>query len=426
MSRLMTAVLIAASSAGWAAEPLSLQALLQQARQNNPDINQARHGWKVKLDEVSPTRAWPDPTFTFVDEEFPSGVAGVGPMPMRHYRIEQTIPFPGKLSNDARMKYHEALIADATYRATVLEVFRDVQSRYYQLYLTDQLIGLAQDSIGVLRQLLASAQARLASAQTSATDVFMAQTELRRMENTLLEQKQQRALIQAEINTLVDQPVDRELGAARPPALREAPASLDEAQKLAASNNPLYLSAMHEVHHSRAMMAHHTLQFLPDFGFMYERETANAGPDGRQIGVSMTFPLWFQRPWGLRRSAEEHLAEAEAASQAMRNEVQKNVFSEYTQTKTLAQEAENFESGILPAAQSAMSLTRQQYASGHTDFLKFLEAFRAWIQTNTEYQMKLYEYGDHWSQLERWVGMPLDEASQAPAQPQPKEMKHDH
>ena len=55
------------------------------------------------------------------------------------------------------MKYHDALIAESKYRATTLEVFRDVQSRYYQLYLTDQLIALAQESVGVLKQTLGSA-----------------------------------------------------------------------------------------------------------------------------------------------------------------------------------------------------------------------------------------------------------------------------
>jgi len=411
----------------WAGEVLSLPTLLLRARDNNPEILAARHGWKVMLDEVAPTRAWPDPTFTYIDEKFPSGVAGVDPMHMQHYRIEQTIPFPGKLTNDARMKYHEALIAEAKYRAMTLEVFRDVRSRYYQLYLTDQLIALAQESVNVLKQTLASAQARLAGGQSSAADVFMVQTELRRMENMLFEQKQQRTLITIEMNTLLNQAVETELGTAQPPDLTEIQTSLPELEKLASINNPLYQSAMHEVNHSRAMKTHHALQFLPDFGVMYEKETADAGPAGSQIGVSVTFPLWLSRPWGLTRSAEEHTAETEATSQAMRNEVQKMVHQEYTETNTYLTQAKNYQAGILPEAQSALKITRQQYASGQLDFLRFLEAFRTWIQTNNEYQDKLYRYGDHWSELERWVGVPIDKAKEALEQEEvmPTEMSHD-
>ncbi len=410
-----------------AEEALSLPALLLKARDNNPDILAARHGWKVKLDEVAPTRAWPDPTFTYIDEKFPSGVDGVDPMRMKHYRIEQTVPFPGKLTNDARMKYHEALIAEAKYRAMTLEVFRDVQSRYYQLYLTDKLIDLAQDSVGVLKQTLGSAQARLAGGQSSTADVFMVQTELRRMENMLFEQKQQRTLIEIEINTLLGQPVKTPLGRPAAPDLKDIPATIPELEKLSSINNPLYRAAMHEVNHSRAMKTHHALQFLPDFGVMYEKETADAGPSGRQMGVSVTFPLWLSRPWGLTQSANEHISEAESTSQAMRNEVQKMVNTEFTETNTYLTQVKNYVAGILPEAQSALKITRHQYASGQIDFVRFLEAFRTWIQTNNEYQDKLYRYGEHWSELERWVGVPLDKAKEALDQEKvmPTEMNHE-
>jgi outer membrane protein, heavy metal efflux system len=412
---------------GWVAEPLSLPALLQEAHDHNPDIVAARHGWKVKLDEVSPNRAWPDPTFSFVDEKFPSGMAGVDPEHVKHFRLEQMIPFPGKLTNESRMKYHEALIEEAKYRATTLEVLRDVKARYYQLYLTDQLISLAQESVDVMKQALGSAQARLASGQASASDAFMAQTELKRLENMLFEQKQARTLAQIELNTLLDQPTDRVLGPAQPPELKDVPEDLAELQKAAGLNNPLYLSAMHEINHSRAMMTHHALQFLPDFGVMYERETADAGPAGRQIGVSVTFPLWLQRPMGLYQSAKEHLSEAEATSQAMRNMVAKNVHVEFTETTTYLTQARSYEASILPAALSNLKIAQQQYASGQADFLRLLEAFRTWIQTHNEYQDKLYQYGLHWNELERWLGVPPDQAKEALEQPDvmPKEMNHE-
>ncbi len=85
----------------WAGESLSLPDLLLRARDNNPDIVAERHTWKVKQREVTPVAAWPDPTFTFVDEKFPSGMTGVDPEHIKHYRVEQMIPFPGKLTNES-------------------------------------------------------------------------------------------------------------------------------------------------------------------------------------------------------------------------------------------------------------------------------------------------------------------------------------
>src|SRR5437667_10952938 len=73
----------------WAGETLSLPVLLLRARDNNRDILAARHAWKVKRDEVMPTAAWPDPTFTLTDDRFPSGMAGVDPEHLTHSRIGQ-------------------------------------------------------------------------------------------------------------------------------------------------------------------------------------------------------------------------------------------------------------------------------------------------------------------------------------------------
>jgi outer membrane protein TolC len=111
----------------------------------------------------------------------------------------------------------------------------------------------------------------------------------------------------------------------------------------------------------------------------------------------------------------------------MRNQVTKMIHSEYAQTMTYLMQARNYELGILPAAQSALKITRQQYASGQIDFVRFLEAFRTWIQTNNEYQDKLYRYGEHRSELERWVGVPIEKAQEALDQKEimPTEMSHE-
>src|SRR5438876_861672 len=92
LSRLFSLIpLLLSGYIAGAVEPLSLSDLLRRAQEKNQDILAARHGWKVKSDEVSPTSAWPDPTFSFVDEKFPSGMSGVDPEHIQHNRVEQMI-----------------------------------------------------------------------------------------------------------------------------------------------------------------------------------------------------------------------------------------------------------------------------------------------------------------------------------------------
>ncbi len=397
----------------WGAEPLSLPAVLLQARDHNPDIQAARQAWKMKSAEIRPAGTWENPRFSFADEDFPSGVTGVSAEKIRHYRIEQTIPFPGKLSNDARMKFHEALIAEAEFRTKILDVLRDVRLRYYQLYLTDQKIALAGQSADILKDALRAAQTRVSSNQASTSDIYMAQTELAKMKNELFQQQQQRRLIQIELNTLLNQGTGTSLGQPQAPELSDIPVTLSDLEKIARRNDPTYLSAAHEVNHARAMVRHNNFEFAPDFGIMYEREESPNGPAGRVLGFSVSFPLWLQRPWGLRQSAHEHMAEAEARSQGMQNEVLKMVNMEYIELGTHLQLSRNYLADILPSALSNVKTARQQYASGQADFVRLLEAFRTWIDVHNGYQEQLYHYAEHWSELERWTGVELARAKEA-------------
>jgi len=389
--------------------PLALSDILKRVQDANPEIIAARQTWRVKRSEITPAGTWENPTFSYADENFPSGAAGVPAEKIKHYRIEQMIPFPGKLSGDAKMKYHEALIAEANFQAKMLEILMDARMRYYQLYLTDQKIILAHQSLDLLKDALKTAQARVGSNQSSASDVFMAQTELGKMKNELLEQEQEHIMIQIELNTLLNQPTETVLGTTQPPELADLPLPVADIDALARENDPDYLSAMHEINHAKAMLSRNRLEFAPDFGFMYEQEETPDGPAGRQIGFSVSFPLWFQRPWKEYQGAKEHVLEAQAMSQRMENEVVRTVHVEYTETNMHLQLARNYLSEILPAALSNVKIAREQYASGDGDFVRLLEAFRTWIDVHNAYQEQLYQYGEHWSELERWVGVDLSQ-----------------
>jgi outer membrane protein, heavy metal efflux system len=390
-----------------AAESLSLEALLLRAREHNPEILEARQAWKVKQAEIRPAGTWDNPTLSYFDERQPSGMDNVGPEQMYKYRIEQSIPFPGKLTNASRMKRHEALIARANYQAVTLEVFKNTRMRYYQLYLTDQQFVLAGESVEILSNALRGAQSRLASSQSSALDVFMVQTELEKARNNQFQLQQQRLQIQYELNALLNQELETPLGSAKALEITDLPISLKDLQALAQRSDPMYLSSMHELNHARATRLHHRLAFAPDFGVMYEKQTAPAGPDGRMFGVSASIPLWFHRPWKELQGAQEHVDEAEAKARAMQNRVAKEVAVEYVEVNTRAATVRRYQSGILPSVKSALKIAQQRYASGQDDFMRLLEAYRGWIGSNTEYQEALYGYGEHWSMLEQWVGVDL-------------------
>jgi outer membrane protein, heavy metal efflux system len=411
-ARRVCAILSFLCASAPASDSVSLSALLQKVRAQNPDLEAARRATDVKNEEARAAGVWENPKFSYADEDFPSGASNTPNEKIRHFRIEQNIAFPGKLSLDRRMKRHEALIAAADYQAKVLEILGEARMRYYQLYLTDRQILLMEESVEVLKNALASAQGRLSANQSSAADAFMAQTELAKRRNDLFIQQQQRILAAIALNGLLNQPPETPWGAAQAPVLRDVPMTLAALEQLARQNSPLYLNALHEVNHAGAMQAHNKLEWAPDFGALYELEQTPNSPDGRIFGVSVSFPLWIQRPWALTRAGAEHVQEAQAAAQSMQNEALTMVATEFTETQTHRAVAQHYLDEILPSAQSSLKITQEQYASGRADFLHLLEAFRAWIEAHDDYETQLYHFGEHWSELERWTGVELDQAKE--------------
>src|SRR5690349_4425612 len=83
---------------------ISLESTLLTGANSNPEIRAARGAADMARSRVSGSAAWPDPMLTFSKEKWPTGEK------MNHVKVEQEIPFPGKLSEESDMKHHEAHI----------------------------------------------------------------------------------------------------------------------------------------------------------------------------------------------------------------------------------------------------------------------------------------------------------------------------
>lgn len=411
---LFIALLTSTASGSRAADPINLDTLLNQAELANPGLRSARESWQSSVARITASAAWPDPTLWFAREKEPSGMDGLESEPKRKLGVEQMIPFPGKPTLDSRIKETEARSARARYDMLRLELRQQVKERYFQLHLTERSLELADGSIAILQSLLRSAQARLASGQVSTSDVFMMQAELRRMENMRFQQTQERLKIQADLNRLLSQPSETALGKAAAPDLKDPPADLRALTARGMENNPERQMGLADQGRGEAMRRRARMGFVPDLGVMAERLTMDQGPAGSQIGVSVVFPLWLHKPWAELKSASAEANQMESAAAEIANRIERDIHAAWLEWNTHLTMARNYETGILPATQSSLTIVRQQYASGKTDLLRFLEAFRTWINAHLEYEQELYLYGRAASDLERAVGVDVSRLETKP------------
>ncbi len=400
---------------------MSLDQVFQHIVKNNPDVLSTRYTWKAAEARAGSVKSWPNPMASYAKEETPMGEE------MTHLRVEQEIPFPGKLSREAQMAKHEALIARAKHRATTLKVLADARTLYYRLYTSDRLTSLLAQNVETAKTLMRTAESRfsasgsMGASKPMGMDLLMLRTELGRMENMLFEEEQERALTRFRLNSLLDRPLDAPIARTEPPELKEVPFTLKDLLVRARSTSPEYLAATHEENHARSMLSRSRFEFAPDLNVMYDRQTAPGGETGYEAGIGLSLPLWMGRPLAQLREAKAHRREAETLARRMRNDADQEVAQEYTEIQTHLTLARRYETIIIPSAESALRLARRQYETGGVTYDKVLLALKSLTDAHIEYHKHVNEYAEHWGILEQCCGLDLSTAEELA----PEEGSHD-
>ncbi|MBI2069849.1 MAG: TolC family protein [Elusimicrobia bacterium] len=389
-------------------EKISLASLLEEAKTNNPAVKAAYERWQSAEAKVSASRSWENPMVGIKNKKAES--SGTEPaMKSEMLMVEQEIPFPGKISDEARMLHHEAKIAHEDYRARLLETEAQVKIRYHLLsWLASTADALKKDT-DILEGIARVAQSRLSAGQSSADEALLAQAQLKMVENSVFEREQQKLIEEEELNALLGRKPGTRWGRFEAVPLRDLPVSVEELEKQARETNPMYLNTLHMQAHAAVMARRALLNFAPDFKVSYEREKFESGlPAETTIGAALRIPLWLWRPAGERKSAKAHQRQTQAESQSAQNDIFKTLYKEYTEVNLHRQLALNYSKEILPLAESALQIAQKNYETGRADFAKLTEAVRHLLEAQMKYYEELYHYGEHWAMLEVVAGKEIE------------------
>ncbi len=144
---------IPASSApresGHIGERFSLERLLTEAQENNPQIQAARQGWQAAKQIPSQASTLPDPQFTVqeVNVGSPRPFAGYTNSDFAYigFGVSQDLPYPGKLRLKGEIAKREADVAQQQYESVRRSVLAGVKSAYFQLAYLSVTLGLLEE-----------------------------------------------------------------------------------------------------------------------------------------------------------------------------------------------------------------------------------------------------------------------------------------
>lgn len=392
------------------AEPtvLTLQAAIELAVQDNPDLAQMQARAKAMAAIPSQQGTLPDPQISINAMSLPVNSFNLRQEDMTQLGVgvSQMIPFLGKLALREQAAQFEAEAASLNVTEVRQRLISEVKSTWWLIFYLDHALALVDNNHTLLQQFVEIARSKYEVGVGLQQDVLLAQLESSKSLDSQLMLKGSRRNAVASLNALLNQAADTELTLPETVAL-QLPLIKPEKQlyQAADTSRAVLDSNRQTIHAAESRLALAKKDTLPDF-------TVDAGygaranmPDGNRrsdllsLSVSMNVPIFAaqKQAKAVDQRASE-LMQEKYALQDEWNKVRAQITQAYTDYHRAKEQFVLYDTGIVPQARQTVASMLAGYQVNKVDFLNLIRS-----------QITLFDY-----EIQYWKA--FSEANQALAQ----------
>ena len=386
---------------------LSLDELVQEALEKNPEAQSALHTVNALRRRVPQVKTLPDPVvgIGWAGNLAPFSTMSGDPSSYRGVTVSEQFPYPGKLKLQGAIADKEADAAQADYEAIRRRVTAEVKAAFYDYFYFDKAIQTTTKNKDLLEKLSKIAEARYRVGKAMQQDVLRSQVEVSLLIEKLTVLEQQKETAQARINTFLLRAPEAPL----PPAAEVEPAtmkySLDELYALAGDNDTAVQRNQRMVERSRLSVALAQKQYRPDLGVSYMYQQRTAQPDMNGVTFSVNIPVFYRskQRQGVAE-ASENLISAEKMRDNRQNEVRFELKQQYLAAKASERLLTLYSKGVVPQSSLALESSMSSYQVGNVDFLSLVANFTTLLDYEIDYYRQLADYQTALARIESLTG----------------------
>lgn len=366
---------------------LSLAELEQMALSANPSLRRIQALVAAARANTVQVGLYPNPSIGYEGQQLGSG----GLAEQHGVTFSQEFVRGGKLKLNRAVASRERMVIEQQLAAQQQRVRTDIRSAFYQVLLAQRQIEITEDLIRIDVEGVDSAEQLFRANEVGRADVLQAQLEAESA-RILLENARNRynAAWQTLAAVLGDatfppQPLAGELTA--PP--REL--SFDDALAQLQFASPEVAAAALEVERACLALRRAQVEPVPNVsvaGLVNWQDNGIGGdPDGG-IAVSLPIPFFDKNQGAISRAAHEVAAARQALAQ-ISLALQNRLAPVFEQFANATSQVKRYQDTIIPAAAESLSLTRQAYTAGETNYTTLLTAQRTYSETQLNYLQAL-------------------------------------
>jgi outer membrane protein TolC len=387
----------------------SLDELIKEADQKNPEIAAAQSGYEAATHVARQVSALPDTQLTV--QQFAVG----SPRPFAGYTnsdfayigfgVSQDIPFPGKRGLRGEVANREAGARQIQIESVRRAIMGKLKATYFRLAYLQQTLAVLEKNDQLLNDVQQIAESRYRVGQGNQQEVLKAQLQHTKILQEITMHHREVGQLQALLKELLSRQQDSPDIQTQPLGLREIRYSASELLNLVKEQNPDIQAQQEMVRKAESQVALANKDFRPDFNVQYMYE--NTDRKFRDYYVA-TFGITL--PNRGRRKAE--LAEAEAsreqANRLLQAESQKRlaeVQDQYVLAQSSAEQLKIYKEGLIPQSEATFRSALAAYQANRQDFQTLLSSFLDVLNLESEYQRELADHEASLAQLEALTGV---------------------
>lgn len=389
-------------------EAITLNELIEEALNNNPEIQAAQMKYEAAKARPIQESSLPDPIISFMSQNMgnpiPFTTIGEEPGSNAGFSFTQEIPYPGKLKLKGEIAEKEAQIEQQNYLATKLNVIAQLKLAYYDYYYLTKAIEIVNKDKELLEKLEKIAEAKYAVGKGIQQDVLKAQVEISVLLNRLTVLNQQKNSVVALINKLLNRKPDTPLG--KPADFQKSILnySLEDLYKLAWDKNPLLKSKDIMIERNNVSVNLAKREYYPDFmiGGAYGYSGKFADMWKLEIGIKIPLYYWRKQRYGVIEKNKE-LNSSLKDFQNTKQTINFMIKDQYLLAKASEELIKLYSEGIIPQATLALESSISSYEVGTVDFLTMLNNFITLLEYEINYYQELTNFQKALARLEELI-----------------------
>lgn len=376
-----------------------LDQLVSEALANNPDLAVAKARWDQATHKGAQVGSLKDPVLSFALSNYPndSFSSTVTPMTGNEVKLAQAFPFPGKLAESTASADEQARWFESVYYDNRFQMARKVKDAWYRLYFKERAITVIERNIALVDDIVRLTEVRYETGSGLQQDVLKAQVQRSRLMERLLSLRQQRSVVQSELNRLLNRPSGGTYDVPEELELVPLETSLEALQEAGREERPMtsaYRSLIKRYRHQQRLAR---LDDYPDMTlFASWRFRDDALPDGGtdfiSTGISINLPVYRDKRRAAKAEAMAAIRMAERQAEAFSNSVSQSLQNAYARMEETRQQTELYESGIIPQTSQSFQSALGSYQVGKIEFISLLDALMTSYQAEMEYYRVSSEY----------------------------------